>query len=197
MIKESNYEKINKINVEEIFEGAEKQLTDLWNKLVDILYDTVKRNDDFSSSKEDYLKYYFTEECFHQEIIEKMAILLTKYFRAKRKGNSENKYLGKYGIKFPFEFECRRISKSEAEDIIKDYDIDNADYIDAKEDENKVKEILSNLRNFTKLGMTSADTYPIYCEYFKYEKELYIFKCVSTNTDYYVREINILKEKGD
>lgn len=193
---------MNKNKVLEILKNIDKELNMLWEYSVDILYEIVKK-DSFKelknfNLKEEYLRAYYKDEQFYQEIVDIMSELLNYYFfKSKDNKKVSNKECKIVDIEFPFEYECERMSLSNLYSLLSNYDMNNKIIINSTDNKEEILNQLSNLKTCKKIGMVSMMGHGIYREFFGMNNgNLLMIKCVSTKDKYYVREMIIYKKRG-
>ena len=189
----------NKKDFIKLFEGIEFQINNIWNYAVDILFEKTKNESideiNYIDSKEKYLRYYYSDNCFYDEITQIMGELINYYYcETKKDEKISNDNYKATDIIFPYEYECRRIPLSLEYSIINDYDLENKIIVDSLDNPNEIKKQISKLNDYQKLGMVSK-SHGIYIEYFEMDNaSLLAFKCVSSN-NYYVREMIIFNKR--
>lgn len=192
---------MNKNKVLEILKNIDKELNMLWEYSVDILYEIVKKDSFMElknfNLKEEYLRAYYKDEQFYQEIVDIMSELLNYYFKSKDNKKVSNKECKIVDIEFPFEYECERMSLSNLYSLLSNYDMNNKIIINSTDNKEEILNQLSNLKTCKKIGMVSMMGHGIYREFFEMNNgNLLMIKCVSTKDKYYVREMIIYKKRG-
>ncbi len=193
---------MNKNKVLEILKNIDKELNMLWEYSVDILYEIVKKDSFMElknfNLKEEYLRAYYKDEQFYQEIVDIMSELLNYYFfKSKDNKKVSNKECKIVDIEFPFEYECERMSLSNLYSLLSNYDMNNKIIINSTDNKEEILNQLSNLKTCKKIGMVSMMGHGIYREFFEMNNgNLLMIKCVSTKDKYYVREMIIYKKRS-
>ncbi|MCR4898387.1 MAG: hypothetical protein K5892_04080 [Acholeplasmatales bacterium] len=196
MLKQT--ELINKKDFINLFDGIENQINNIWNYAVDILFKKVKDESidklNYIDSKEEYLRNYYTNDYFYDEITQIIGDMLNYYFCEIKKDKKISNNYKNTDILFPYKYECNRIPLSLEYSILSNFDLDNKIIIDFTDNPKEIKKQISKLKDYQPLGMVSK-SYGIYTEYFKMDNGcLLAFKCVSSN-NYYVREMIIFNKK--
>lgn len=191
----------DKNKIVEILKNVDKELNILWDYSIDILYEIVKRDSANElknvNSKEEYLKSYYKDDQFYQEIVDLMSELLNFYFcETKENKKTSTKENIIEDIEFPFEYECDRMPLSKVYSILSMYDIKNKITLNSTVNKNEILKQLSELKTCKKIGMSSMMGHGIYREFFEMnDGNLLMIKCISTKEKYYVREMIIYNKK--